>query len=104
MIRRCGSGLTGVEPAWTFLTFDSLRALRQAPSAGQTAIQIANDLSSEEIAVSAVARSTLILLRRGIERAGLALTATGNLSRAVVAEMSKIIDVIRRGIRTPFLG
>ena len=28
--------LNGVEPAWTLLTFDSLRALRQKPSAGET--------------------------------------------------------------------
>jgi len=63
--------LDGVEPAWTLLAFDSLRALRQEPSAGQTAIQIANDLSADEIAGSAVARNTLILLRRAIERGGL---------------------------------
>ena len=45
--------------AWTLLTFESLRALRQEPSAVQSAIQIANDLSVDEIASSAVARSTL---------------------------------------------
>ena len=44
--------LDGVEPAWTLLSFDSLRALRQEPSAVATAIRIANDaepslLSSE---------------------------------------------------------
>jgi|SRR5271166_6303906 len=32
--------LGGVEPAWTLLTFESLRALRQEPSAVQTAIRI----------------------------------------------------------------
>ena len=37
--------LGGVEPAWTLLTLESLRALRQEPSAVQTAIRIANDLS-----------------------------------------------------------
>jgi hypothetical protein len=84
--------LDGVEPAWTLLTFDSLRALRQEPSAGQTAIQIASDLNADEIAGSAVARNTLILLRQAIERDGLPLTATGNLSRAVVAEMCKLIE------------
>src|SRR6266540_7372361 len=57
--------LDGVEPAWTLLTFDSLRALRQDPSAGQTAIQIATDLSADEIAGSAVMRNTLILLHNG---------------------------------------
>jgi hypothetical protein len=84
--------LDGVEPAWTVLTFESLRALRREPSAAQTAIRIASDLSVGEIAGSPVARNTLILLRRAIERGGLPLTATGNLSRAVVAEMCKLIE------------
>jgi hypothetical protein len=44
--------LGGVEPAWTLLTLESLRALRQDPSAMQTAIRIANDLSADEIARS----------------------------------------------------
>jgi hypothetical protein len=84
--------LDGVEPAWTLLTFESLRALRREPSAAQTAIRIANDLSVGEIAASPVARNTLILLRQAIERGGLPLTATANLSRAVVAEMRKLIE------------
>ena len=84
--------LDGIEPAWTLLTFDSLRALRQEPSAVQTAIRIANDLNADEIASSAVARNTFILLRQAIERGGLPLTATGNLSRAVVAEMRELIE------------
>ena len=84
--------LDGVEPAWTLLTFESLRALRREPSAARTAIRIANDLSVGEIAGSPVARNTLILLRQAIERGGLPLTATANLSRAVVAEMRKLIE------------
>ena len=84
--------LEGVEPAWTLLTFESLLALRHEPSAVQSAIQIANDLSVDEIAGSAVARNTLILLKHAIERVGLPLTATGNLSRATVAEMCKLIE------------
>ena len=84
--------LDGVEPAWTLLTFESLLALRHEPSAVQSAIQIANDLSVGEIAGSPVARNTLILLRQAIERVGLPLTATGNLSRATVAEMCKLIE------------
>src|SRR5215510_4210245 len=84
--------LDGVEPAWTLLTFESLRALRREPSAAQTAIRIANDLSVGEIAGSPVARNTLVLLRQAIERGGLPFTATGNLSRAVVAEMCKLIE------------
>jgi hypothetical protein len=83
--------LGGVEPAWTLLTFESLQALRRGPSALQTAIRIASDLSVGEIASSPVARNTLILLQQAIERSGLPLTATGNLSRAVVADMCKLI-------------
>jgi hypothetical protein len=49
-----------IEPAWTLLAFESLRALRQEPSASQTAIRIANDLNAEEIAGSAAAHNTLI--------------------------------------------
>src|SRR5437763_2407320 len=82
----------GVEPAWTLLTFESLLALGHEPSAVQTAIRIANDLSVGEIAGSPVARNTVTLLRLAIERGGLPLTATGNLSRAVVAEMCKLIE------------
>ena len=63
--------LNGLEPAWTLLTFDSLQALRQEPSAVHTAIRIANDLNAAEIAGSAVARNTVILLRQAIERGGL---------------------------------
>lgn len=60
--------LDGVEPAWTLLTFDSLRALRQEPSAAQTAIQIASDLNADEIAGSAVARNLGLQTRRSNQR------------------------------------
>ena len=58
--------LGGVEPTWTVLIFESLQALRREPSATQTGIRIANDLSVGEIASSPVARNTLILLRQAI--------------------------------------
>ena len=69
-----------------------MRALRQEPSAGQTTIRIANDLSADELAGSAVVRNTLILLRQAIESGGLPLTSTGNLSRAAVAKMRELIE------------
>ena len=84
--------LGGIEPAWTLLTFNSLQALRQEPSADDRAIRIANDFNAAEIASSAVARNTVILLQQAMERCGLSLTATGNLSRAVVSEMCKLIE------------
>jgi hypothetical protein len=96
--------LDGVEPAWTLLTFESLRALRQEPAI-QTAIRIANDLSADEIAGSAVARNTLILLRQATECGGLPVTATGNLSTQrfqkrnfEAAPPSFIIGVVRRTV------
>ena len=39
-----------------------------------------------------MARNTVILLRQAIERGGLPLTATGNLSRTVVAEMRQLVE------------
>ena len=84
--------LDGIEPAWTLLTFESLRALRKEPSATHTAIRIANNLSPDQIAKSPVVRNTLILVRKAIEGGGLPLTSTGNLTRAAVGEMRKLIE------------
>lgn len=84
--------LNGIEPAWTVLAFDSLRALRQEPSGDQSAIRFATGLTAEEISGSAVARNTQVLLRRLVERDGLPLTATGNLSRAAVAEVRRLVE------------
>ena len=83
--------LNGVEPAWTMLEFDSLNALRQEPSTNNHAIRLEPDLADAEISGSAVTANALILLRRAAEIGGLKLTATGNLSRAVVEEMFGII-------------
>ena len=83
--------LNGVEPAWTMLEFDSLNALRHEPSTSNHAIRLEPDLANAEIAGSAVTANALSLLRRAAETGGLKLTATGNLSRAVVEEMFEII-------------
>ena len=84
--------LNGVELAWTMLEFDSLNALRQEPSDSNQAIRLEPDLANAEISGSAVAANALLLLRRAAEISGLKLTATGNLSRAVVEEMLGVIQ------------
>ena len=73
------------------LEFNSLNALRHEPSASNRAIHLEPDLANAEISGSAVTANALILLRRAAETGGLKLTATGNLSRAVVDEMCGII-------------
>jgi len=84
--------LGGAEPAWALLDMESLNALRREPSKDNRALRLANNLTAAEIAESAVARNTLILLRRAADSDGLKLTATGNLSRTVVAEMVDLFE------------
>src|ERR1700738_3294503 len=84
--------LNGVEPAWTMLELNSLNALRHEPSGSNHAIRLEPDLADAEISGSAVTANALILLRRAVDTGGLKLTATGNLSRAVVEEMFGIIQ------------
>jgi hypothetical protein len=84
--------LGGVEPAWTALAFDSYNALRQEPSADNRTLLLEPSLTPAELVGSAVVRAARALLSRAADRAGLKLTATGNLSRAVVAEMLEIIE------------
>lgn len=74
-------------PAWTLLDQRSFAALRRPPSAQGSAIRLVTDLTAEEIDQSAVTRNALILLQAASVAPGLKLTATGNLSRQVVAEM-----------------
>ena len=79
--------LGGVEPAWTLLDQASFAALREPPSPTAGPIRHAADLTQEEVEQSAVSRSALILLRAAAADPGLKMTATGNLSRGVVADM-----------------
>jgi hypothetical protein len=79
--------LGGVEPAWTMLDQASFHALRDPPAPRGAAISLASNLAPEEIGQSAVTRNALILLHEASVSPGLKLTATGNLSRHVVAEM-----------------
>jgi hypothetical protein len=84
--------LGGVDPAWTLLDMESLNALRREPSKDNRALRLASDLNGVEVAASAVARNTLNLLRSSADGDGLKLTATGNLSRTVVAEMVDVFE------------
>src|SRR5258708_38563941 len=84
---RVRESLNGIEPAWTWLDFDSFNVLRHDPSRDKRAIRLAVNTSATDIAASPVASNTLTLLHLAEQTVGLKLTATGNLSRAVVAEM-----------------
>ncbi|MFT5510782.1 MAG: hypothetical protein ACI89J_003879 [Hyphomicrobiaceae bacterium] len=79
--------LGGIEPAWTLLDQLSFGALSRPPSSTTGPIRLASDLTHEETQQSAVARNTLVLLRSAADGTGLKMTATGNLSRDVVAKM-----------------
>ena len=84
--------LAGVEPAWTMLEFDSYNALHEEPSAHNKAIRLDPRLTETDLAGSAVTRTARMMLQRAVDTGGLKLTATGNLSRAVVAEMIEVIE------------
>jgi hypothetical protein len=81
------SWLGGVEPAWTLLDEPSFAALQRPPSPSFGPIRLASDFTPAELQQSAVARNVLILLQAAATGPGLKTTATGNLSRAVVAKM-----------------
>jgi hypothetical protein len=84
--------LSGVEPAWTALDFDSYNALHDEPSAGNRTIWLEPGLTVADLSGSAVVRAAQTLLRHAVDVGGLKLTATGNLSRSVVAEMFGVIE------------
>ncbi|MDA0341256.1 MAG: hypothetical protein O3B74_06620 [Proteobacteria bacterium] len=83
--------LGGLEPAWTLLSVDSYNALQKEPSGEKDALWLASNLTRSELSKSAVARGTEALIGRAAESEGLKLTATGNLSRAVVAEFINLL-------------
>ena len=65
----------------------SFAALQRPPPPMLGPIRFSSDLTQEEIRRSAVARNALVLLGAAAAGGGLKMTATGNLSRAVVAQM-----------------
>jgi hypothetical protein len=84
--------LGGIEPAWTLLEFDSFNALRRAPSRDERAIRLAANISGADFAASAVASNAQRLLKKAGDSGGLKLTASGNLTRAIVAEMRDTLE------------
>jgi hypothetical protein len=74
------------------LEFNSFNALHDEPSASNHAIRLEPNLAEAEISGSAIVANALLLLRRAAETDGLKLTATGNLSRALVEEMCGIME------------
>ena len=79
--------LGGIEPAWTLLDFSSFNALHRPPSPTEGPIRLTANLKPAELQRSAVARNVIMLLQAAAVGPGLKLTATGNLTRAFVAEM-----------------
>src|SRR4051812_19944438 len=78
-------------PAWTMLELASFNALHDEPSTRNGAIRLEPMLTDTELSRSAVIRTALALLQRAAA-GGLKLTATGNLSRGVVAEMVEAVE------------
>ena len=74
------------------LVFDSFNALRHEPSVDNKAIRLVPNLTETDLLGSAVTKVAQMLLRRANDPGGLKLTATGNLSRAVVAEMVEVVE------------
>jgi hypothetical protein len=84
--------LDGIVPVWTMLDFASYVVLRQEPLPGNEAIRLVADLTEANLTGLAVARTARVMLQRATEDGGLRLTATGNLSRSVVAELIEVTE------------
>ena len=79
--------LEGVEPIWASLEFDSFCRLQLEPGEPDAAISFARDLTAADLAAAPIAQNALLMLEAADTSGGLKLTATGNLSRAVVAHL-----------------
>lgn len=86
--------LGDVEPAWSLLDVSSLLALVNAPVRldRPSPIRLAVDFTADEVAASPAAYHMLKLLRLADAADGLKLTASGNLTRAVVADFATVLD------------
>lgn len=79
--------LGGIQPAWALLDPRDFDALSPPSKPEQWPLRFARDFTQEETSQSPIARNMLVLLRAAADGPGLKLTATGNLSRAVVLDM-----------------
>lgn len=85
--------LGSVVPAWTLLHEDSFFALLRENVGPKGPVQIATDLSADELSGSSILKNALSLLQAGATLDGLKVTATGNLTRAVVAQFVDTISL-----------
>ena len=60
--------LGGLEPAWTLLGEESLNALMEEPSAENRTLRLADDLSEDELALSACYPQRVDPVARGHQR------------------------------------
>jgi len=72
--------------------FRQLHGLAAGTLAWQRGNRLEPGLTETDLAGSAVACTARILLQRAAQAGGLKLTATGNLSRAVVAETIEVVE------------
>ena len=79
--------LDGVEPAWTLLDFESYCALADSDPVDRGAIAFEASIPSGDFSASAILHNARILLAHAAESDGIALTATGNLTRRSVAQI-----------------
>ncbi len=82
------SWLDGLEPAWVHINFDSYCRLNRRPEEEERAMRLATDLTADEARLAPFIAHTMTFLRLAEARDGIPLTATGNLARAVVAELA----------------
>ena len=85
--------LGGVVPAWTLLHKDSFFALLRGNLSPDGPMHIQKGLSADELSGSSILKNALALLQAGATPDGLKVTATGNLTRAVVAQFLDTISL-----------
>ena len=84
--------LSGIEPMWGHLEFESYCRLQRWPDEKNPALQLATDLTVVETQSSPIAAALLTLLRMAREKGGAKLTAGGGLTRAVISPIAEICD------------